>query len=183
MCSSSWYFYPEATISKKEREMEELASKLIGQERFLGRKVIWLVPILMVITLSSYLYFSLPVRYFFSVRGGELCLMAGRFSRVDAVRCQSIEPVPVAGLDVGSLTAVVFEHEGEAVNEFKSFFVKRVNDQTAKVLPMERELAAPYGALLRDLKAAKSAGVEGLQKNIDVIQGWMDIYKKKTELK
>lgn len=133
--------------------------------------------------LLSYLYVSLPVRYFFAVRGGELCLMEGRFSGVGALRCQSIDPVPVRDLDVGSLTAVVFENEGDALKVFKSFFVKRVEDQTAIVLPMEKELAAPYGALLRDLKAARSAGVEGLQKNIDVLQGWMDLYKEKANLK
>ena len=163
--------------------MEDLSSKLIDQERILGRRILWAVPILMVTMLLSYLYFSLPVRYFFAVKGGELCLMAGRFSWVDATRCQSIEPVQVRDLDVGSLTVLVFEKEGEALNVFKSFFVKRIDDQTAKVLPMERELAAPYTTLLRDLKAASSAGVEGLQKNIDVLQGWMDIYKKKTALK
>lgn len=161
---------------------ENLSGKLIGQERMLGRRVLYVVPLLVILIVTVFVYMAMPVKYYFTVSGGNLCLMSGRFW-VDAQQCTAIEPIPAKDLNLQALTSQKFEDQAQALSVLRDFFGKRVDEQRQKVSALEKELSAPYAILLRDLKAAKSAGMEGLDKNIEVLQGWVDLYKEQAAAK
>jgi hypothetical protein len=63
----------------------------------------------------------------------------------------------------------------------RSFFQKRVQEQNEVLLVKEKELANAYSDLLRDITGAKAAGTPGLEKNIEVLKGWLEIYNAKTK--
>jgi hypothetical protein len=161
---------------------ENLSGKFLGQERMLGRRVLYVVPVLAVIVMVAFVFMALPVKYYFTVSGGQLCLMSGRMW-VDAQRCQAIDPIPANDLNLQALTSQEFEDQSQALLVLREFFAKRVDEQRQKVSALEKELSAPYNILLRDLKAAKAAGMEGLEKNIQVLQDWTDFYKGQAQPK
>jgi hypothetical protein len=63
----------------------------------------------------------------------------------------------------------------------RSFFQKRVQEQSEALLVKEKELAGAYSDLLRELIGAKASGTPGLEKNIEVLKGWLEIYNAKVK--
>lgn len=162
--------------------MTEAQGEFFRQERMLGRRVIVILPIFVALVAATLMYMAMPVRYFFTVQDGEMCMMAGRLSWLGTQRCQVMDPIPVEGMNVESLTTQVFETQADGLAVLRSFFLKRIQHQAQELLPLERELVRPYATLVKDLKGARSAGADGLDRQISVLQGWLDIYAKKSEL-
>ena len=79
------------------------------------------------------------------------------------------------------MTGVAFKTQYEAMNVLRSSFQKRVLEQSDALLVKEKELADAYSDLLRDMTGAKAAGTPGLEKNIEVLKGWLEIYNAKVK--
>lgn len=162
--------------------MEEMqGGEFFRQERLLGRRIVVILPIFIILMVVTFLFVAMPLRYFFVVQDGDLCLMAGRFTSFGAQRTEILEPIPVQGMDLENLLAQTFETRTDAFAMLRGTLMKRVQDQDAQIYSMEKDLAQPYALQLRYLKGARATGTEGLEKRIAVLQGWLDLYGKKAE--
>lgn len=159
--------------------MEEVVRKQLVHEKVLGRRIVVVLPVMLAIMFSIVLYMSLPIRYYFSVSGGNLCLMAGRVTMLGA-RCEALVPIPAKGLNLSNLTDKIFETQGDALAMLRGYFNHRIAQGNESLFAAEAVLADLYTGLLRDMKGAKAAGVEGLDKNINVLQGWLEIHAEKS---
>jgi len=161
--------------------MEESSFPFFRQ-RLVGRKIVIVLPVVVLIAAIIVTFTVLPKSYYFSVRGQELSLVRGPISCwVFSQRSNALEPFSVKGLDLKGITGVAFETQDEAMNVLRGFFQKRVHEQSETLLVKEKELANAYADLLRDITGAKAAGTPGLEKNIEVLKGWLEIHNAKVK--
>ncbi len=152
------------------------------QQRLIGRKVIIILPVIAILAAIISTFMLLPKSYYLKVRDGELFLVEGYLSSwVSSPRSSTMTPFSVKGLDLKGITNVEFETQDEAMDVLRSFFQKRVQAQSEALLVKEKELANAYSDLLRDTAGAKAAGTPGLEKNIEVLKGWIEVYNVKVK--
>jgi hypothetical protein len=152
------------------------------RQHLVGRKIVIILPMIIIIAAIILSVTILPKSYYFTVRGGELLLVRGPCSSwVVSQRSSALEPFSVKGLDLKGITGVAFKTQDEAMGVLRSFFQKRVQAQSEVLLAKEKELASAYSDLLRDMTGAKAAGAPGLEKNIEVLKGWLEIYNAKAK--
>ncbi len=152
------------------------------RQRLVGRKIVIVLPVIILIAAIIVTVTVLPKSYYFSVRGEELSLVRGPISCwVFSQRSSALEPFSVKGLDLKGITGVAFKTQDEAMNVLRGFFQKRVQEQSEALLVKEKELANAYSDLLRDITGAKAAGTPGLEKSIEVLKGWLEIYNAKVK--
>lgn len=160
----------------------EQASLPFFRQRLMGRTIIIVLPVIILIAAVIATVSSLPKSYYFTVRSGDLCLVRGAMSNwVLSDQSNAFEPFSVKGLDLKGVTGVAFKSQEEAIGVLRGFFQKRVQEQSAAVLSKEKELANLYVDLLRDMTGAKAGGIAGLEKNIEVLKGWLEIYNAKIK--
>jgi hypothetical protein len=148
----------------------------------MGRAIIIVLPVIILIAVMIATVSSLPKSYYFTIRAGDLCLVRGSMSNwVLSEQSNAFEPFSVKGLDLKGITGVAYKTQEEAIGVLRSYFQKRVQEQSAAILIKEKELANVYSDLLRDMTGAKAGGIPGLEKNIEVLKGWLDIYNAKTK--
>ena len=161
--------------------MEE-SSLPFFRQRLVGRKIVIVLPVIIIIAAIILAFTVLPKSYYFTVRAGELYLVRGASSGwVFSQRSSALEPFSVKGLDLKGITGVAFKTQDEAMNVLRSSFQKRVLEQSDALLVKEKELADAYSDLLRDMTGAKATGTPGLEKNIEVLKGWLEIYNAKVK--
>ena len=161
--------------------MEE-SSLPFFRQRLVGRKIIIVLPVIIIIAAIILTFTALPKSFYFTVRAGDLYLVRGSSSGwVFSQRSSAMEPFSVKGLDLKGITGVAFKTQDEAMNVLRSSFQKRVQEQSEALLVKEKELANAYSGLLRDMTGAKAAGTPGLEKNIEVLKGWLEIYNAKVK--
>lgn len=152
------------------------------RQHLVGRKIVIVLPVIVIIAAIILTFTVLPKSFYFTVRGGDLCLVRGSSSGwIFSQRSSALEPFSVKGLDLKGITGVAFKTQEQAMEVLRSFFQKRVLEQSDALLVKEKELANAYSDQLRDLIAAKAAGTPGLEKNIEVLKGWLDIYNAKVK--
>ena len=153
------------------------------RQRLVGRKIVIVLPVIIIIAAIILTFTALPKSFYFTVRGGELFLVRGSSSCwVFSQRSSALEPFSVKGLDLKGITGVAFKTQDEAMDVLRSSFQKRVQGQSEALLVKEKELANAYSDLLRDMTGAKAAGTPGLEKNIEVLKGWLEIHNAKVKL-
>jgi len=161
--------------------MEE-SSLPFFRQRLVGRKIVIILPVIILIAAIILTFTVLPKSYYFSVRAGELYLVRGSSSCwVLSQRSSAMEPFSVKGLDLKGITGVAFKTQDEAMNVLRSSFQKRVQEESEALLVKEKELANAYSDLLRDMTGAKAAGTPGLEKNIEVLKGWLEIHNARVK--
>ncbi len=161
--------------------MEE-SSLPFFRQRLVGRKIIIVLPVIILIAAIILTFTALPKSYYFTVRAGDLYLVRGSSSGwVFSQRSSALEPFSVKGLDLKGITGVAFKTQDDAMNVLRSFFQKRVQEQSEVLLVKEKELVNAYSDLLRDITGAKAAGTPGLEKSIEVLKGWLEIYNAKLK--
>jgi hypothetical protein len=159
----------------------EQSSLPFFRQRLMGRTIIVVLPIIIIIAVVIATISSLPKNYYFTVRAGDLYLVRGAMSNwVLSNQTGAFEPFSVKGIDLKGITGVSFKTQEEALRSLRGIFEKRVQEQCAAVLNKEKELVGPYTDLLRDMQGAKAGGVPGLEKNIVVLKGWLDMVHAKT---
>ena len=152
------------------------------RQHLVGRKIVIVLPVIVIIAAIILTFTALPKSFYFTVRAGDLYLVRGSSSGwVFSQRSSALEPFSVKGLDLKGITGVAFKTQDQAMDVLRSFFQKRVQEQSEVLLVKEKELANAYSDLLRDLTGAKAAGTPGLEKNIEVLKGWLDIYNAKVK--
>jgi hypothetical protein len=152
------------------------------RQHLVGRKIVIVLPIIVIIAAIILTFTALPKSFYFTVRAGELYLVRGSSSGwVFSQRSSALEPFSVKGLDLKGVTGVAFKTQEQAMDVLRSFFQKRVQEQNEVLLVKEKELANAYSDLLRDITGAKAAGTPGLEKNIEVLKGWLEIYNAKAK--
>ena len=160
----------------------EQSSLPFFRQRLVGRKIVIVLPVIIIIAAIILTFTVLPKSYYFTVRAGELYLVRGSSSGwIFSQRSSAMEPFSVKGLNLKGITGVAFKTQDEAMNVLRSSFQKRVHEQSEVLLVKEKELADAYSDLLRDLTGAKAAGTPGLDKNIEVLKGWLEIYNAKMK--
>ncbi len=160
----------------------EQSSLPFFKERLVGRKIVIVLPVIIIIAAVILTFTALPKSYYFSVRGGDLFLVRGSSSGwAFSQRSSALEPFSVKGLDLKGITGVAFKTQEQAMEVLRSYFQKRVQEQSGVLLPKEKELASAYSDLLRDLTGAKAAGTPGLEKNVEVLKGWLEIYNARVK--
>jgi len=160
----------------------EQSSLPFFRQRLVGRKIVIVLPVIILIAVIILAVTALPKNFHFTVRAGDLYLVRGSSSSwVLSQRSSALEPFPVKGLDLKGITGVAFKTQDEAMNVLRGFFQKRVQEQRDSLWVKEKELANAYSDLLRDMTGAKSAGIPGLEKNIEVLKGWLDIHNDKMK--
>lgn len=170
------------TTTEKEHTMDESPVSPFSYGNPFGRKVIVALPVIVLVMIALAAFVALPERCYFTVSHGELCLVSGKIGWLYEQQSRAMDPVPVKDLDVQELTSKTFNNESDALAVMKAFFEKRVEEGQATVLPKEKELVNLYRVLLRDMKAAQVAGAQGLDKNIEVLQGWLAAFSKRAEV-
>jgi hypothetical protein len=161
--------------------MEE-SSLPFFRQHLVGRTIVIVLPVIILIAAIIVSFTALPKSYYFTVRAGELCLVRGPMSNwVMSQRSSAMEPFSVKGLDLKGITGVAFKTQDEAMNVLRGSFQKRVQEQSEALLVKEKELANAYSDLLRDMTGSKAAGTPGLEKNIEVLKGWLEIYNAKVK--
>ena len=152
------------------------------RQHLVGRKIVIVLPVIVIIAAIILTFAALPKSFYFTVRAGDLYLVRGSSSGwVFSQRSSAMEPFSVKGLDLKGITGVAFKTQDQAMDVLRSFFQKRVLEQSDMLLVKEKELANAYSDQLRDLTGAKAAGTPGLEKNIEVLKGWLDIYNAKVK--
>jgi hypothetical protein len=155
----------------------EQSSLPFFQQRLVGRKIVIVLPVIIIIAAVILTFTILPKSYYFTVRAGELYIVRGSSSGwVFSQRSSALEPFSVKDLDLKGITGVKFKTQDEAMGVLRSFFQKRVQEQRESLLIKEKELVGAYSDLLRDITGAKAAGIPGLEKNVEVLKGWLEIY-------
>jgi hypothetical protein len=151
------------------------------RQHLVGRKIVIVLPVIILIAAIIVTVTVLPKSYYFSVQGGKLSLVRGPVACwVFSQRSSAFEPFSVKGLDLKGITGVAFKTQEQAIEVMRGFFQKRVQEQNEVILAKEKEMANAYADLLRDLTGAKAAGTPGLEKNIEVLKGWLDIHNAKV---
>ncbi|MBI5589284.1 MAG: hypothetical protein HY881_02255 [Deltaproteobacteria bacterium] len=151
------------------------------RQRLIGRKIVIILPVIIIIAAIILTFTALPKKYYFTVRAGDLYLVRGSSSGwVFSQRSSALEPFSVKGLDLKGITGVAFKTQDEAMNVLRGLFQKRVQEESEALLVKEKELANAYSDLLRDMSGAKAAGTPGLEKNIEVLKGWLEIHNAKV---
>jgi hypothetical protein len=152
------------------------------KQHLVGRKIVIILPVIVIIAAIILTFTALPKSYYFTVRGGDLVLVRGSASGwVFSQRSSALEPFSVKGLDLKGITGVAFKTQDQAMGVLRSFFEKRVQEKSDVLLIQEKELADAYSSLLMDLTGARAAGTPGLEKNIEVLKGWLEIYNAKAK--
>jgi hypothetical protein len=152
------------------------------RQRLMGRTILIVLPVIILVAAVIVTISSLPKSYYFTVRAGDFCLVRGAMSYwVLSEQSNAFEPFSVKGLDLNGITGVAFKTQEDAIGVLRSYFQKRVQEQSAAILAKEKELASSYSDLLRDMTGAKAGGIPGLEKNIEVLKGWLDIYNAKIK--
>jgi hypothetical protein len=152
------------------------------RQHLVGRKIVVVLPVIVIIAAVILTFTALPKSFYFTVRAGDLFLVRGSSSGwVFSQRSSALEPFSVKGLDLKGITGVAFKTQEQAMEVLRSFFQKRVQEQSDMLLIKEKELAGAYSDLLRDLTGAKAAGTPGLEKSIEVLKGWLEIYNAKVK--
>jgi len=160
----------------------EQSSLPFFRQHLVGRKIVIVLPVIIIIAAVILTFTVLPKSYYFSVRGGDIFLVRGSSSGwVLSQRSSALEPFSVKGLDLKGITGVAFKSQEQAMEVLRGFFQKRVQEQNEALLVKEKELANSYSDLLRDLTGAKAAGTPGLEKNIEVLKGWIEVYNAKVK--
>lgn len=158
----------------------EQSSLPFFRQRLMGRTILIVLPVVIIIAAVIATISSLPKNFYFTVRAGDLYLVRGAMANwALSNQTGAFEPFSVKGIDLKGITGVTFKTQEEALGALRGIFEKRVQEQCAAVLAKEKELAGPYTDLLRDMQGAKAGGVPGLEKNIAVLKGWLDIYHAK----
>lgn len=152
------------------------------RQHLVGRKIVVVLPIILILAAIIVTFTVLPKSYYFTVKSGELLLVRGPVACwVVSERSSALEPFSVKGLDLKGITGVAFKTREEAMEVLAGFFQKRVQEQSQALLVKEKELADAYSDLLRDMTGAKAAGTPGLEKNIEVLKGWLEVYNAKVK--
>jgi hypothetical protein len=160
----------------------EQSSLPFFRQRLVGRKIVIVLPVIILIAAIILTFTVLPKSYYFTVRADELYLVRGSSSGwVFSQRSSAMEPFSVKGLDLKGITGVAFKTQDEAMGVLRSSFQKRVQGQSEALLVKEKEMANAYFDLLRDMIGAKASGTPGLEKNIEVLKGWLEIYNAKVK--
>jgi hypothetical protein len=160
----------------------EQSSLPFFRQHLVGRKIVIALPLIVIIAAIILTFTVLPKSFYFTVRTGELYLVRGSSSGwVFSQRSSALEPFSVKGLDLKGITGIAFKTQEQAMEVLRSFFQKRVQEQSDVLLVKEKELSGAYAELLRDLIGAKAAGTPGLEKNIEVLKGWIEIYNAKMK--
>lgn len=151
------------------------------RQHLIGRKIVIVLPLVVIVAAIILTVSVLPKNYYFSVRGGDLYLVRGVSScPVLSQRSADMAHFSVKGLDLKGITGVAFKTKEQALSVLHDFFQKRVQEESQAVLAKENELAPAYSDLLRDMTGAKAAGMPGLEKNIEVLKGWLEMYHART---
>jgi|APLow6443716910_1056828.scaffolds.fasta_scaffold275040_2 hypothetical protein len=152
------------------------------RQHLVGRKIVIVLPVIVIIAAIILTFTALPKSFYFTVRAGDLYLVRGSSSGwVFSQRSSAMEPFSVKGLDLKGITGVAFKTQEQAMDVLRGFFQKRVQEQSEALLVKEKELAGAYSDLLRELIGAKASGTPGLEKNIEVLKGWLEIYNAKVK--
>ncbi len=160
--------------------MEETSLPFFRQH-LVGRKIVIVLPVIIIIAAIILTFTALPKSFYFTVRAGDLYLVRGSSSGwIFSQRSSALEPFSVKELDLRGITGVAFKTQDQAMDVLRSFFQKRVQEQSDVLLVKEKELANAYSDLLRDFTGAKAAGEPGLEKNMEVLKGWLEIYNTKV---
>jgi len=159
----------------------EQSSLPFFRQHLVGRKIVIVLPVIVIIAAIILTVTAMPKSFYFTVRAGDLFLVRGSSSGwLFSQRSSALEPFSVKGLDLKGIIGVAFKTQEQAMEVLRGFFQKRVQEQSDAILPKEKELAGAYSDLLRDLTGAKAAGTPGLEKNIAVLKEWLEIYHAKV---
>jgi hypothetical protein len=163
--------------------MTEFLSGSTGGRHLLGRRVTIILPIAFITIITMALIMRLPVRYHFKVNNGEMTLTEARLSWLGGKQSEAIAPFTVGDADFKELLKNRFDTAEDAIASLREYSVKKLQEHQGKVIALERELVGPYSAYLGYLSGAAGAGVEGVDRDIHVIQEWIDYYREKTQRK
>ncbi len=93
------------------------------RQHLVGRKIVIILPMIIIIAAIILSVTILPKSYYFTVRGGELLLVRGPCSSwVVSQRSSALEPFSVKGLDLKGITGVAFKTQDEAMGFCAAFF-------------------------------------------------------------
>jgi hypothetical protein len=176
--SNGWLALEETHI--KEVYMADFITGGGKGDNLLGRRILVVLPSVVVLMCVFIAFMAAPLRYYFKVSGGNLYLMAGKLAYLDESRSKAFEPVPVEGMDLKDITSQSFESESAALSSIREESAKMAEAQCLQLMEKEKELVAPYKSLLTSLRIAHSAGAAKYARDVDVLKGWLEMYAEKT---
>jgi hypothetical protein len=141
------------------------------------------LPIAFITIVTMALIMRLPVRYHFKVNNGKMTLTEARLSWLGGKQSEAVAPFAVGDADFKELLKNRFDTAEDAIASLREHSMKKLQEHQDKVIALERELVGPYSAYLGYLGGAAGAGIEGLDRDIRIIQEWLDYYKEKTQKK
>jgi hypothetical protein len=141
------------------------------------------LPIAFITIITVALIMRLPVRYQFKVNNGKMTLTEARLSWLGGKQSEAVAPFVIGDADFKELLKNRFDTAEDAIASLREHSVKKLQEHQSKVIALEQELIGPYSAYLGYLGGAAGAGIEGLDRDIHVIQEWIDYYREKAQRK
>ncbi len=130
------------------------------------------------------IFLSLPVKYFFVFKGGTLELCVGRIGWLDGSRDKGFEPVYLGEEKDSELEALLskkFQTKEEALEALKPYALHRIHKHIAAIADLEQKMFQHYHVLLGEFMAAKQAGIENLDQNIEALKAWLNMYGRRGQ--
>ncbi len=130
------------------------------------------------------IFLSLPVKYFFVLKGGTLELCVGRIGWLDGSKDKNFEPVYLGEEKDEALEALLsqkFQTREEALEALKPYALHRIHKHVAAIADLEQKMFQHYHVLLGEFMAAKQAGIENLDQNIEALKAWLIMYSQRGQ--
>ncbi|WP_143083084.1 hypothetical protein [Thermodesulforhabdus norvegica] len=131
------------------------------------------------------LFLAMPVKYYFLVKDGTLGLYSGRIGWLDGTKDKGFVPVFIGeskdeGLRV--LLAEKFKSREEALDALRPVMLKIVVNHLSEIAELEQTLFGHYRVLYGEILAAHQAGATGLEKSLEALKLWLDMYAGRSQL-
>ncbi len=147
----------------------------------LGRRIIIVLPVVLIFMIVFFLFMSLPVRYYYKMEHGQLYLKTAKMGWLDESTSKAFRPVPVEGLGPQDIPTQVFETESEALKALREQFSAAAEKQCLETFELEKNLVKPYQSLLTKFTIAHAAGAAEYGREMMVLKGWLQMHAEKME--
>mgnify|MGYP000868642170 FL=1 len=144
-----------------------------GSRHLLGRRIIIVLPLIILTIVVLGLAMSLPTRYYFKACDGKIGLRESKVPVLWGMQSQVVQPFAANPANFKELLGKRFDSAEDALTALRECSMAKLEENHDKILDMEAEMIGPYTSYLGYLGGAQAAGVQGFEKEIAALETWL----------
>lgn len=144
-----------------------------GSRHLLGRRIIIVLPLIILTIVVIGAAMTLPMRYYFKACDGKIALQESKVPFLWGMQSNIMQPFAASPADFRELLGMRFKSPEDALAALRECSMKKLEEVHDKILAMEAEMIAPYTTYLGCLGGAQAAGVQGFEKEIAALDAWL----------